>query len=233
MPKATFIESATYRSGLLVFTLILRGKQFFVCVFVVFCFIVFLFVCLQRTEHALECRVTRMPHVKTWFKDQLASVMMDTKDLGQNALVSGSIICQIVKRHLTAHIAFVKDQLLKELCYTICFLFKQLELKAHQLKTYWIPKIAVHVCYLRLYLKTEAAFCRLLQGMTGMEMDWNLVYVDFSPNSTWGDEIKKPIQVTGTEQLLDEFYVTSGIIKVQISVTRRCWRSRLITLDEK
>ena len=98
------------------------------CFVLLFCF----FVCLQRTEHALECCVTRMPHVKTWFKDQLVSVMMDTKGLGQNALVSGSIVCQIVKRHLIAHIASVKDQLLKELCYTICYLFKLLELKAHQ-----------------------------------------------------------------------------------------------------
>lgn len=76
---------------------------------------------------------------------------MDTKGLGQNALVSGSIICQIVKRHLTAHIASAKDQLLKELCYGICYLFKLLELN--------------------LYLSTEAAFCRVLQRMTGMEMD--------------------------------------------------------------
>ena len=60
---------------------------------------------------------------------------MDTKGLGKNVLVSGSIICQIVKQHLTAHIASVKDHLLKELCYTICYLFKQLELKVHQLNS--------------------------------------------------------------------------------------------------
>ena len=66
-----------------------------VYVFVLFCFIVLFFVCLQRTEHALECCVTRMPHVKTSFKDQLASVMMDTKGLGQNALVS-AVVCQII-----------------------------------------------------------------------------------------------------------------------------------------
>lgn len=107
------------------------------CFVLLFCF----FVCLQRTEHALECCVTRMPHVKTSFKDQLASVMMDTKGLGQNALVS-AVVCQIIKQHLIAHIASVKDQLLKELCYTICYLFKLLELKAHQ-----FPKITVHVCY--------------------------------------------------------------------------------------
>ena len=133
-PKQPFLNQLPIEPGLLFFTLILRGKWFFVCVFVLFC-LLFFFVCLQRTEHALECCVTRMPHVKTWFKDQLASVMMDTKGLGQNALVSGSIVCQIVKRHLTAHIASVKDQSLKELCYTICYLFKLLELKAHQLNS--------------------------------------------------------------------------------------------------
>ena len=133
MPKATFFESATYRTWAIVLYFNLKRQMIFclcVCFVLLFCF-----VCLQRTEHALECCVTRMPHVKTWFKDQLASVMMDTKGLGQNALVSGSIVCQIVKRHLTAHIASVKDQSLKELCYTICYLFKLLELKAHQLNS--------------------------------------------------------------------------------------------------
>ena len=32
----------------------------------------------------------------------------------------------------------------------------------------------VQFCYLRLYLGTETIFCRLLQRMSGMDMDWNL-----------------------------------------------------------
>lgn len=194
------------------------------CFVLLFCF----FVCLQRTEHALEYCVTRMPHVKTWFKDQLASVMMDTKGLGQNALVSGSIVCQIVKRHLIAHIASVKDQLLKELCYTICYLFKLLELKAHQFNSknngpcLLLNNIFKHwSCFLSSVAKDD-------RDGDGLKLS-----VDFSPSATKGDQFKKLIQVTGPEQLLDEFYVISGIIKVQISVTRRCWRSRLITLNEK
>ena len=171
MPKATFIESATYRTWAIgLFFNLKRQMIFCLCV---------CFVCLQRTEHALECRVTRTPHVKTWFKDQLASVMMDTKGLGQNALVSGSIICQIVKQHLTAHIASVKDQLLKELCYTICYLFKQLELKAHQLNS----KNNGPCLLLKTIFKHWSCFLSSV-AKDDRDGDGLKLSVNFSPNST-------------------------------------------------
>ena len=60
-PKQPLIESATHRSGLLVFTLILRGKQFLlVCLF---CFVLLfvLFVCSGRNMRwsvvSLECHM--------------------------------------------------------------------------------------------------------------------------------------------------------------------------------
>ena len=177
MSKANFIESATYRTWTIGLYFNLR-RQMILCV----CFVLFycfFCVCLQRTEHALECRVTRMPHVKTWFKDQLASVMMDTKGLGQNALVSGSIICQIVKQHLTAHIASVKDHLLKELCYTICYLFKQLELKVHQLNS----KNNGPCLLFKTIFKHWSCFLSSVTKDDG-DGDGLKLSVDFSPNST-------------------------------------------------
>ena len=177
-----FVLKASKR-GLLVLPFNLK-RHFCFCVFVSFV-LLFLFVYLQRTEHALECRVTRMPHVKTWFKDQLASVMMDTKGLGQNALVSGSIICQIVKQHLTAHIASVKDQLLKELCYTICYLFKQLELKAHQLNS----KNNGPCLLFKTIFKNWSCFLSSV-AKDDRDGDGLKLSVDFSPNSTKGDSSK-------------------------------------------